>query len=266
MILRGSVSWFEKINNPQIEFTVHGIGYYEKMEPCIVNRPKGTGDCLLMLFHDTVQVKCEGIIQEVNPGSMILWDTSMGHFYGSEMAQWRHSWLHCGGVSQELMRESSLPLDQPIVNLEELFLTALKELCSERMHPEYSSVILLNLFKNLLIRIQRNKESSKLNRAPDRLLEAKLQIERAYTKKLCLKELAKVSHFSESHFSAEFKKWFGLAPLQYQTQLRMKDASYLLKNINLSITEIAERVGYPDIYHFSKQFKKFYQKSPSYLR
>ena len=68
------------------------------------------------------------------------------------------------------------------------------------------------------------------------------------------------------HFCAEFKKYYKCAPIEYIIKLRMNEALHHLHNINYSITEIAEKVGYEDIYHFSKLFKKQYRVSPMGMR
>lgn len=266
MILNNSFFWFDRQSDYNSQFTVHGIGFHERMNESLVNRPGGTGDCLLMVFHDVAQVKCNGSIHEVSPGSMVIWDSSMGHYYGSDRDEWEHSWLHCGGVAEKLIKQSGIPLGRSITDCDELFLDTLQQLYDEKIDPEYSPTILENLFQNCLLRIKRQIMPSTSNQIPDRLLSAKRLIENSYTKKLTLKELAKVSSFSASHFSAEYKRYFGISPLQYQNRLRMKEAAYLLRNINLSISEIAEMVGYPDIYHFSKQFKKYYDQSPKSMR
>ena len=47
---------------------------------------------------------------------------------------------------------------------------------------------------------------------------------------------------------------------------RAEHAQSLLLNHNLRISEVAARVGYTDIYHFSKLFKKHLGTSPSDFR
>jgi AraC-like DNA-binding protein len=46
----------------------------------------------------------------------------------------------------------------------------------------------------------------------------------------------------------------------------MHEAAYLLRDEHLSITEIAQQLGYTDLYYFSRQFRKYYGLSPRQMR
>lgn len=45
--------------------------------------------------------------------------------------------------------------------------------------------------------------------------------------------------------------------------IRLKKAALLIRESNLSISEVAYRVGFKDTSHFTKVFKKQYGKSPT---
>ncbi|MCF7753193.1 AraC family transcriptional regulator [Paenibacillus xylanexedens] len=59
-----------------------------------------------------------------------------------------------------------------------------------------------------------------------------------------------------THFAKQFRKAYGLSPVQYIQQLKMNQAKRLLVQTPLSLTEVAHSVGYPDLFSFSKAFKK----------
>jgi AraC family transcriptional regulator of arabinose operon len=259
--------WFGRGTNKPRSFSVHGVGYRETMAPCLINRPQGTGDILLMLFHDPVQVRTDGEVGTCTPETLVIWDCGMGHYYGSETGQWCHSWLHCGGgLAEQLIKESGLARDRLIANCGDIFTSGLEELYEERIQPAPDSAILNNLFENMLRRMARATASSRPAHIPERLLRAKRLLETGYATPVGLHELATKARLSPSHFSAEYRRHFGISPIQDQTRLRMLEAEHLLLDINLSIAEIAERIGYPDIFHFSKQFKRHHGHSPSQFR
>lgn len=76
-------------------------------------------------------------------------------------------------------------------------------------------------------------------------------------------ELAQLAGMSEKYFIAYFKRALGMTPGQYIYHLRMHKARELLYKRSYSVKEIADQLGYPDAYSFSKAFKKFYDTPPS---
>jgi AraC-like DNA-binding protein len=79
-------------------------------------------------------------------------------------------------------------------------------------------------------------------------------------------ELARVCEMSVSNFRRVFKLETGLSPKAYITKARMDYAEYLLKNTNMTITEIAEKLGYNAVCGFNKIFSSFFGMSPSNYR
>ncbi|MFC4402991.1 AraC family transcriptional regulator [Gracilibacillus xinjiangensis] len=76
-------------------------------------------------------------------------------------------------------------------------------------------------------------------------------------------ELAEVAGMSEKYFITYFKKGLGVTPGRYIYQLKMNRARDLLYSKQFSIQQIANMLGYPDPYTFSKAFKKYYKVPPS---
>lgn len=70
----------------------------------------------------------------------------------------------------------------------------------------------------------------------------------------------------KSYFYKLFKLWSGVSPNQYRNQLRVAAAKDLLKHTNLSICEIAKKIGFDDPYYFSRLFKKEIGLSPAHYR
>lgn len=69
-------------------------------------------------------------------------------------------------------------------------------------------------------------------------------------------DMAELIHYSTSHLHRLFKKRFSRSPIQQLIYLRVERAKYLLLNTTWSIEQIAEQVGYTDVFNFSKRFKK----------
>ncbi|MBQ7054257.1 MAG: AraC family transcriptional regulator [Oscillospiraceae bacterium] len=61
--------------------------------------------------------------------------------------------------------------------------------------------------------------------------------------------------FSKSHLKALFKKNTGYSIMDYYTHLKLERAKILINEGNLSISDIAELLGYSSIHYFSRVFK-----------
>ncbi|HHX51535.1 MAG TPA: response regulator [Clostridia bacterium] len=87
-----------------------------------------------------------------------------------------------------------------------------------------------------------------------------------YASDLSLKEVAKRFYFSPSYLSKMLKKETGLTYTEYLNHLRITQARMLLKNSDLIISKIAVMVGYNDVCHFNRTFKKMMGVNPSQYR
>ncbi len=76
---------------------------------------------------------------------------------------------------------------------------------------------------------------------------------------LDLKTVAAESHFSPYHFHRVFQGAMSETPLEYITRLRVeRAANYLMKNHEMSITEIALACGFSSSSTFARSFKNYY--------
>ena len=74
--------------------------------------------------------------------------------------------------------------------------------------------------------------------------------------------LANISDVSVSYFRRLFFEIFSVSPMQYVEKLRIDKAKDLLKTDFKSITEVSSQSGFGNVYHFSKNFKKYTGMSP----
>lgn len=98
------------------------------------------------------------------------------------------------------------------------------------------------------------------------LLRVRDLIDRAYPGPLDLIALARSAHLSRSHFSRSFAEAFGVTPHRYLLTRRLERAKALLRDTDLSVTDICLRVGFTSLGSFSTQFRRFVGESPSAYR
>lgn len=95
---------------------------------------------------------------------------------------------------------------------------------------------------------------------------AKDYMERNFSMPITIGHVAEEVHVSRAYLRNLFAEYEKKSPKQYLSELRMYHAGQLLLKSELSVTEIAETIGYTDLFQFIKAFKKFYNISPSKYR
>lgn len=108
-----------------------------------------------------------------------------------------------------------------------------------------------------------------MNQNPDllrRLLRAKDRMDGAPHEAWPVRRLAQVSAVSEAHFARAFKAAFGVPPHRYLLTRRIERASALLRDTDLSITEVAFRTGWGSLGTFGRIFRDITGKTPGELR
>lgn len=83
---------------------------------------------------------------------------------------------------------------------------------------------------------------------------------------ISLDTLAAVAGLSRSGLMWKFRRHFDTTPQKHLTMLRMQLAKQLLLESGLSVTEIAEKCGYGDVYYFSNAFHQNIGVSPTAFR
>lgn len=94
----------------------------------------------------------------------------------------------------------------------------------------------------------------------------KQYMEEHYVEKLTLAAVAETIPVNASYLSKIFSEVEHMGFADYLCQIRMRHAKELLMNYTLRIYEIAGMVGYQDVKHFMKTFKKHEGVTPSEYR
>jgi len=114
--------------------------------------------------------------------------------------------------------------------------------------------------KNILSECENNQnseDSSTDNEACNFIVNNAMKyIEQNYAHKVTLSEVAEKTYVSQWHLSKLMNRNMGQNFSEILNSIRIKEAQKLLKNPSLRIGDIAEMVGFVDMTHFSRVFKK----------
>ena len=130
----------------------------------------------------------------------------------------------------------------------------------------YTESLVGSLFAGLLDLPAPGPEAS-----PGHLTTAQMRRLTTYTMssglgRVSLADMAASVGLSESWFGTVFKHTTGLTPMQWQLQRRIEGAKALLANPDLTIAEIAARLGFTDQAHFTKAFRHTTGDTPAAWR
>jgi transcriptional regulator GlxA family with amidase domain len=99
-----------------------------------------------------------------------------------------------------------------------------------------------------------------------RLLRAKDRMDAASCEEWPVRRLASVSGVSEAHFARSFGQAFGMPPHRYLLTRRIERATALLRDTELSVTEIAFQTGWASLGTFGRIFRDITGANPRAMR
>ncbi|MBN2982912.1 MULTISPECIES: helix-turn-helix domain-containing protein [Cohnella] len=172
-------------------------------------------------------------------------------------------------------------VDEPVTLIPESYRVLEETLEFENLLSRYVRLCLVPSFgseeearlilKQLLIRMLRQDREEPVERkASNQLTESIREVANFIRQHPGLPhrvdDLAARAGLSSRYFSIKFKELIGVSVQSYMIRMRIERAQHLLTHAGMNVTEVAETLGYRDIFFFSRQFKQYTGKSPSELR
>lgn len=145
-------------------------------------------------------------------------------------------------------------------------LTALVETCKQE-HPHGAALVVLRLVTFLLDTCSFTTHTQPKKTREDTVASALAEhLSIHYDQESTLRDLSKLWNLSQSQLCRRFVRAYGMPPMAYKNQLRCQIAAQLLTNTQLSVSEIAARVGYRDLSNFYRAFKQCFGIAPTVYR
>ena len=83
---------------------------------------------------------------------------------------------------------------------------------------------------------------------------------------LTLDALAEEAHMNKFHLSHAFKREYGISPISYLISRRIDESKYLLAETDLSMSQIAQLLGFSSLSYFSQVFRRSQLMTPMEYR
>lgn len=127
-----------------------------------------------------------------------------------------------------------------------------------------------NLLEILIINMLRRTNKSLLIEATQKVTKECKFIEQYinehYTEDITLQKLSELTYLNKYYIVHSFKKYKGLSPINYMIAKRIEEAQNLLTTTTMSLSKVAEALGFSSQSYFSQIFKKEVKVTPNQYR
>lgn len=236
-----------------------------------INRPNGSGDFLFLYFLTPMKVKLGNEIVITRENAFILYTPDYPQYYQA-VRKFENSYIHFQ-TSIEIFSELEIPQNQVFyINNHTRMNDLIKGICTEYVAKEcFSDKMIDTLITQLFINISRQLMQTNINENVDYTLfnlfhDIRHKILMSSDQQWSSETMAKLTNLSVSQFYYYYKLFFHAAPKSELIEARIERAKYLLLNKSIQINEIADIVGFQNIYHFTRYFKKLTGFSPKNYR
>lgn len=136
----------------------------------------------------------------------------------------------------------------------------------ERKNPGYEEVCQAYV-EILIIRLMRNiaifagGSPKEISENPQ-CATVKRYMDLHFKESLTLEQLAAEAHVNKYYLAHAFKREYGVSPINYLISLRVEESKYLLSETDLTMSQIAQILGFSSPSYFSQVFRKTQGISP----
>lgn len=193
------------------------------------------------------------------------------HYQADENDPWTYSWVGFNGLhAKPFMQRAYLCPPHLVYDTGddsqpyfESFYDDLLNARSLRNGDVISQSILYRLMAELISCSMEPVSDAKPSHSKETYLNKAIGfIENNYSQKISILDIAASVGLDRTYLSSLFKIKFGVSLRTFLLEYRMNRATELLRNPELSVSDISRSVGYVDPFLFSKMFKKVTGSSP----
>jgi AraC-like DNA-binding protein len=109
----------------------------------------------------------------------------------------------------------------------------------------------------------RLRQSAVLGGHSHRIARALERLRLDFDRPLRIEDIAREVGMSVSGFHHHFRAVTAMSPLQFQKQLRLREARHLMLSEDLDAASAGHRVGYSDASHFTREYKRLFSEPPA---
>ena len=127
----------------------------------------------------------------------------------------------------------------------------------------YMEILIIRLMRYTALAIPTNSQVLSANR---QCAAVRRYIDLHFKESLTLEQLAEEGHMNKYYLSHAFKREYGISPINYMIAKRIEESKYLLAETDLSMSQIAQLLGFSSLSYFSQVFHRTQAVSPKEYR
>jgi len=272
--MRNDFKRFTSPNEIQKESLCYSDGLgFESAETFYINRKSFHNYLIMYTISGQLICSQNGENIAVDPGEAVLLDLHDQHqYYFTKGIPSRIAWAHINGAPAAKVMESIKKLCQlPVkLSLPDIY-SKLLQLFEISDQPIQDIFLQSELCYSMLLDFFKAEWSQHTNFPKTHRLEDFRQVMWEFIshnlhRNITLAELAEEVSLSKYHFIRTFQSAFGVSPMQFVLEEKMRRAQYQLQNTTEPIYKVSESLGFSTPGYFSKVFKQTVGVSPSEYR
>ena len=127
----------------------------------------------------------------------------------------------------------------------------------------YMEILIIRLMRSTALAVPSESQVISVNR---QCAAVRRYIDLHFKEALTLEQLAEEGHMNKFYLSHAFKREFGVSPINYMISKRIEESKYLLAETDLSMTQIAQLLGFSSLSYFSQVFRRTQSVTPMEYR
>ncbi|AGB74362.1 transcriptional regulator, AraC family (plasmid) [Rhizobium tropici CIAT 899] len=227
---------------------------------------------LILTLSGKGQLQVNEVSSSLHEGTIAWLDSSMLYSHRCEPrhSHWSYLWVGFVGYGLDTLFDSLGVIGNPIFDTantrdpEALFEVILREVDTGSFLADNRCFALLAQLISFLV--SERAESSELSASVQRLQRVMELVRTDLTRPWTVGDLATAANLSQAQLFRRFRQKMGTTPLDWLRHERVNAAKPLLVVTDEQISRIASRCGYPDPFHFARDFKKLVGVTPSEFR
>lgn len=127
----------------------------------------------------------------------------------------------------------------------------------------YMEILIIRLMRTTALAVPTEPQTFSSNR---QCAAVRRYIDLHFKEALTLEQLAEEGHMNKYYLSHAFKREYGVSPINYMISRRIEESKYLLAETDLSMSQIAQLLGFSSLSYFSQVFRRTLGSSPMEYR